>query len=59
MSEFNAAQEQDEIAHTASEGWLIAGACTGGGLGELMGSMSWAPRHSGDMATKSWSLWGS
>ena len=74
MSEFNAAREQDEIAHTASEGWLIAGAiggaliaaaavavtggaalvavsavaagaCTGGGLGELMGSMSWAPRH--------------
>lgn len=74
MPEFNAAREQDEIAHTASEGWMIAGAiggaliaaaaiavtggaalvavsavaagaCTGGGLGELMGSMSWAPRH--------------
>lgn len=74
MSGFNAAREQDAIAHTASEGWLIAGAiggalvaaaamavtggaalvavsavtagaCTGGGLGELLGSMAWAPRH--------------
>ncbi|MGD8165579.1 PAAR domain-containing protein [Pantoea sp. FN0307] len=83
MSEFNAAREQDEIAHTASEGWLIAGAiggalvaaaaiavtggaalvavsavaagaCTGGGLGELLGSMSWAPRHvTGQLASGS------
>lgn len=74
MSGFNAAREQDDIAHTASEGWLIAGAiggafvaaaamavtggvalvavsavvagaCAGGGLGELLGSMTWAPRH--------------
>jgi len=83
VSEFNAAREQDEIAHTASEGWLIAGAiggalvaaaaiavtggaalvavsavaagaCTGGGLGELLGSMSWAPRHAtGQLASGS------
>lgn len=74
MSECLAAREDDEIAHTASKGWMIAGlvggailgaaavvvtggtalvavsavaagACAAGGLGELLGSMSWAPRH--------------
>ena len=74
MSELSAARELDEIAHTASEGWMIAGliggaivgaaliavtggtaavavaavvagASAGGGLGEVLGSMSWAPRH--------------
>ncbi|MEB5704253.1 PAAR domain-containing protein [Pantoea anthophila] len=74
MAEFNAAREQDEIAHTASKGWMIAGlvggailgaaavvvtggaalvavsaaaagACAAGGVGEVLGSMSWAPRH--------------
>lgn len=74
MAEFNAAREQDDIAHTASEGWMIAGliggailgaaavvvtggaaliavsaaaagACAAGGIGEVLGSMSWAPRH--------------
>lgn len=74
MSECLAARVDDEIAHTASKGWMIAGlvggailgaaavvvtggtalvavsavaagACAAGGLGELLGSMSWAPRH--------------
>ncbi|CAI0780351.1 polymorphic toxin type 46 domain-containing protein [Serratia quinivorans] len=74
MSELGAARELDEIAHTASQGWMIAGliggaivgaaliavtggtaavavaavvagASAGGGLGEVLGSMSWAPRH--------------
>lgn len=74
MAEFSAARELDEIAHTASKGWMIAGliggavlgaaavvvtggtaliavsavaagACAAGGLGEVLGSMSWAPRH--------------
>ncbi|HHA2009088.1 polymorphic toxin type 46 domain-containing protein [Enterobacter quasimori] len=74
MSECQAARVDDEIAHTASKGWMIAGlvggailgaaavvvtggtalvavsavaagACAAGGLGELLGSMSWAPRH--------------
>ena len=74
MAEFNAAREQDDIAHTASKGWMIAGliggailgagavvvtggaalvvvsaaaagACAAGGVGEVLGSMSWAPRH--------------
>lgn len=74
MAEYNAAREGDEIAHTASAGWMIAGAiggailgaaavvvtggtalvavaavsagaCAAGGLGEVLGSMSWAPRH--------------
>lgn len=74
MAEFNAAREQDEVAHTASKGWMIAGliggailgaaavvvtggaalvvvsaaaagACAAGGVGEVLGSMSWAPRH--------------
>ncbi|WP_394521402.1 type IV secretion protein Rhs [Pantoea sp. SGAir0184] len=74
MAEFNAAREQDDVAHTASEGWMIAGliggailgaaavvvtggaaliavsaaaagACAAGGIGEVLGSMSWAPRH--------------
>lgn len=74
MGEFNAAREEDDIAHTASKGWMIAGliggailgaaavavtggaalvvvsaaaagACTAGGIGEVLGSMSWAPRH--------------
>ncbi|ORM70496.1 PAAR domain-containing protein [Pantoea rwandensis] len=74
MAEFNAAREQDDIAHTASKGWMIAGliggailgaaavvvtggaaliavsaaaagACAAGGIGEVLGSMSWAPRH--------------
>ncbi|MGK4356251.1 polymorphic toxin type 46 domain-containing protein [Enterobacter cloacae] len=74
MSECLAARVDDEIAHTASKGWMIAGlvggailgaaavvvtggaalvavsavaagACAAGGLGEVLGSMSWAPRH--------------
>lgn len=74
MAEFNAARKQDEVAHTASKGWMIAGliggailgaaavvvtggaalvvvsaaaagACAAGGVGEVLGSMSWAPRH--------------
>ncbi|MCV3770640.1 MULTISPECIES: polymorphic toxin type 46 domain-containing protein [Enterobacter] len=74
MSECLAARVDDEIAHTASKGWMIAGlvggailgaaavvvtggtalvavsavaagACAAGGLGELLGSMSWAPRQ--------------
>ena len=74
MSECQAARVDDEIAHTASKGWMIAGlvggailgaaavvvtggtalvavsavaagACAAGGLGELLGSMSWATRH--------------
>lgn len=74
MGKYNAAREGDAIAHTASKGWLIAGAiggaiigaavvvatggtalvaiaavsagaCAAGGLGEVLGSMSWAPRH--------------
>ena len=74
MSECQAARVDDEIAHTASKGWMIAGlvggailgaaavvvtggtalvavsavaagACAAGGLAELLGSMSWAPRH--------------
>lgn len=74
MAEFNAAREHDDVAHTASEGWMIAGliggailgaaavvvtggaaliavsaaaagACAAGGIGEVLGSMSWAPRH--------------
>lgn len=74
MSECLTARVDDEIAHTASKGWMIAGlvggailgaaavvvtggtalvavsavaagACAAGGLGELLGSMSWAPRH--------------
>ncbi|MDO6410132.1 ADP-ribosyltransferase domain-containing protein [Pantoea phytobeneficialis] len=74
MGEFNAAREEDDIAHTASKGWMIAGliggailgaaavavtggaalvvvsaaaagACSAGGIGEVLGSMSWAPRH--------------
>lgn len=76
MSEFNAARELDDIAHTASQSWMIAGliggailgaaavvvtggaavvaviaaaaagATAAGGVGEMIGSMSWAPRHS-------------
>lgn len=74
MSDLQAARVDDEIAHTASRGWMIvgliggailgaaavvvtggtalvavsavaAGACAAGGLGEVLGSMSWAPRH--------------
>lgn len=75
MSEFNAARELDDIAHTASKSWMIAGliggavlgaaavvvtggaalvavtaaaaagATAAGGIGEVLGSMSWAPRH--------------
>ncbi|HFK7187865.1 TPA: ADP-ribosyltransferase domain-containing protein [Serratia odorifera] len=74
MADLAAARELDEIAHTASQGWMIAGlvggaiigaaiiavtggtaavavaavaagASAGGGLGEVLGSMSWAPRH--------------
>ncbi|NQS85365.1 putative Zn-binding protein involved in type VI secretion [Pantoea allii] len=74
MAEFNAARDLDDIAHTASKGWMIAGliggailgaaavvvtggaalvvvsaaaagACAAGGIGEVLGSMSWAPRH--------------
>lgn len=75
MSEFNAARELDDIAHTASKSWMIAGLIGGailgaaavvvtggaalvvvaaaaaagatavGGIGEVLGSMSWAPRH--------------
>ncbi|WP_342754836.1 PAAR domain-containing protein [Pantoea sp. MBD-2R] len=75
MSEFNAARELDDIAHTASKTWMIAGliggailgaaavvvtggaalvavtaaaaagATAAGGVGEVLGSMSWAPRH--------------
>ncbi|WP_313627218.1 PAAR domain-containing protein [Kosakonia sp.] len=74
MGEYQAARVDDPIAHTASQGWMIAGliggallgvaavavtggaalvavsavaasACAGGGLGEVLGSMSWAPRH--------------
>ena len=74
MSECLAARVDDEIAHTASKGWMIAGlvggailgaaavvvtggtalvavsavaagVCAAGGLGEVLGSMSWAPRH--------------
>ncbi|WLI76400.1 PAAR domain-containing protein [Kosakonia sp. H02] len=74
MAEYQAARVDDPIAHTASQGWMIAGliggallgmaavavtggaalivvstvaagACAGGGLGEVLGSMSWAPRH--------------
>ncbi|MCE1969621.1 polymorphic toxin type 46 domain-containing protein [Enterobacter cloacae] len=74
MSECLAARVDDEIAHTASKGWMIAGlvggailgaaavvvtggaalvavsavaagACAAGGLCEVLGSMSWAPRH--------------
>lgn len=74
MSDLQAARVDDEIAHTASKGWMIAGlvggailgaavvvvtggtalvavsavaagACAAGGLGEVLGSMSWTPRH--------------
>ncbi|WP_345830331.1 PAAR domain-containing protein [Erwinia sp. HDF1-3R] len=75
MSEFNAARELDDIAHSASKTWMIAGliggailgaaavvvtggaalvvvtaaaaagATAAGGVGEVLGSMSWAPRH--------------
>ncbi|EXU77415.1 PAAR domain-containing protein [Erwinia mallotivora] len=74
MSEFSAAREFDDIAHTASKAWMVAGliggailgaaavvvtggtalvvvaaaaagATTAGGVGEVLGSMSWAPRH--------------
>ncbi|MFU9137171.1 ADP-ribosyltransferase [Erwinia tasmaniensis] len=75
MSEFNAARELDDIAHSASKTWMIAGliggailgaaavvvtggaalvvvtaaaaagATAAGGIGEVLGSMSWAPRH--------------
>ncbi|MGG4624319.1 polymorphic toxin type 46 domain-containing protein [Serratia odorifera] len=74
MADLAAARELDEIAHTASQGWMIAGlvggaiigaaiiavtggtaavavaavaagASAGGRLGEVLGSMSWAPRH--------------
>ncbi|MCG8711035.1 PAAR domain-containing protein [Brenneria sp. 4F2] len=81
MAELSAAREQDEIAHTASKGWMIAGliggavlgaaavvatggaalavvsaaaagACAAGGIGEVLGSMSWAPRHVTGMLTE-------
>ncbi|MHB9805701.1 PAAR domain-containing protein [Pantoea ananatis] len=74
MAEFNAARDLDDIAHTASKGWMVAGliggailgaaavvvtggaalavvsaaaagACAAGGIGEVLGSMTWAPRH--------------
>ncbi|KJM55628.1 hypothetical protein B5M10_03925 [Pluralibacter gergoviae] len=74
MSGLQAARVDDEISHTASKGWMIAGliggailggitvvatggtaliaisaaaagGCAAGGLGEVLGSMSWAPRH--------------
>lgn len=74
MSEPQAARLSDDVSHTASKGWMIAGliggavlgaaaavvtggtaliavsavvagATAAGGLGEVLGSMSWAPRH--------------
>ncbi|WP_044174238.1 PAAR domain-containing protein [Phytobacter massiliensis] len=87
MAEMQAARVDDEIAHTASKGWMIAGliggavvgalavvatggvgliavssiaaaACAGGGMGELLGSMSWAPRHvTGKLGDGSPNVW--
>jgi uncharacterized Zn-binding protein involved in type VI secretion len=80
MGEFNAARELDDISHTSSKGWMIAGliggailgaaavivtggtaliavsaaaagASAAGGLGEVLGSMSWAPRHTSGKLT--------